>query len=1097
MATDRELLKRYVEDGAQEAFRELVDRHAGCVHRTCLRILGDSQAAEDATQAVFLVLMRKARRLPGGKSLEYWLFWTARNCALQLKRAQQRRARHEQEAAMAKVDTAGATLDSTAREVAPHLDAAIASLPRRQQQVLVLRFFYSKTQAEIAEQMGRPQRTVASQLASALNKLRQKLAASGAHLSVGALSAVLAAEAAAPVPAGLAASVGTTCLNSAPSSQIAVSVAGKAMKAMMWTKIKVVGTVLATVSLVGGGAVLGVTRLSAGRLAATPAAAEPKTTILGTGSYWRVFTMARQGLIPLRLLKEKKPNATEPQAHGPDTTTAPPPAGWTAPDFDDSSWFRAPGPPRCDALTCIRGQFKVTNPGGVGKLTLSMTFTGGVIVYLNGKEVHRAHLPKGKITPSTDAEAYPKEAYAKAKTKTKDRRLRRIGPLELPVKLLRKGVNVLAVELHCSAFRPEVLGRTWKRDRRSRWNHVALQSLRLAADGDGAIVANVARPDGVQVWNTDPHRIFSVWEYGDPNDKLRPVRVVGARNGLYSGVVVLGSTAAISGAKATVSDLRASGSGTGSIPAKSVRVRYAQPITLGISGDLSGTGLPGWNRVPAYAALSDQPPAQVEPTGIKTGRSDARTPLGLPAKVAPAALLPVWVTVNIPKDAPAGKYAGVLSISATGIPTAKVPVEVEVIDWELPEVRDLRTFISLYQSPESVAVQYGVPMWSEKHWKLMEKSFELLGRGGNKLVVVPLVNHTQFGNDECMIPWIKKAGGGYEYDFKAYDRYMKLAAKHFSIKVVSYQVYLSQGWTAPGPDKPTYVTVVDPKTSKREAMKLPAYGTPEAEKLWKPLVAALKERHEAQKLPKETVVVLGITQDGGVHKGVAGFFAKVWPEVSWHYGAHNRPRAKRARGKPFGFSEYLYVPSTIPSPAKERRYGWRNKPLVVTCIRRNDRRQPPMALRTKGERALLLGDNGAGRMNLDYWPVKGSTAYSGVVVNLFDRWPESKCGQRQPQLTYLSVPGKHGALSTIRLEALREGLQESEARILVEKALVNKTITGALAAKAQKLLDARANFCRIVHSDMRPLTCTYGPGWRQSSANLYRLAAEVAAKLGK
>ena len=84
---DRELLIEDVRTGSSEAFTELVRRHAPMVYSTCLRMLSDSHAAEDAAQAAFLVLARKARRLPKRVNLSGWLFMTARTSALQMRRA--------------------------------------------------------------------------------------------------------------------------------------------------------------------------------------------------------------------------------------------------------------------------------------------------------------------------------------------------------------------------------------------------------------------------------------------------------------------------------------------------------------------------------------------------------------------------------------------------------------------------------------------------------------------------------------------------------------------------------------------------------------------------------------------------------------------------------------------------------------------------------------------------------------------------------------------------------------------------------------------------------------------------------------------------
>ncbi|MFH1022042.1 MAG: glycoside hydrolase domain-containing protein [Planctomycetota bacterium] len=833
----------------------------------------------------------------------------------------------------------------------------------------------------------------------------------------------------------------------------------------------------------------------------SPAAEEAGTTIMATGSYWRAFAMSLREEVSVSLLKETQPDATAPKAISAELDTQPPPADWMKAEFDDAVWCRSSGglrpyqgvveysyshggsdlPPSTAALLCLRGRFLVPAPAGVRKLTLNLGYEGGAVVYLNGVEVARRHLPEGALKPGTAGEPYPAAAYAG----DKESRRRETGPLALPVKLLKPGVNVIGIELHRSAFRPEAL--KWGKKGQDAWPHIGFLRLRLAADSDaGAIMPNVARPDGVQIWNEDPHRRFELDEYGDPNESLKPMKLVVAGNGYGSAQIVVGSTAALKGVKAASTDLAQEG-GAGKIPAAEIAVRYVSASNL------------GWSPYPrdwvqGYMALNDNPPEAVEPANPPVDAKHLAS-LGLPAELKQAALLPIWVTVRVPKDAPAGKYKGALRLSGEGLAGREVPMEMEVIGWTLPEPAGFQTFTCVYQSPESLAVQYGTALWSEEHWKLLEKSWRLLGRMTNNLLVVPLVNHTQFGNDEGMIPWIKQPGGTYTYDFTVYDRYAALAARYCSIKMISYQVYLSSGWTMPGPDKPTCVTVVDPATGKREAMQLPAYGTPEAEKLWMSFIKELREHESKAGFHKDALTLLGISQDLGIHNGVVQFFKQVFPEAKWHYGAHHRPQSPVEKGM-FALSEYMYVPWAFGSLGSAPLCSWQKRPVTLISQRIWDYHQPPMVVRTMVERALLIGDNGAGRMCLDFWPVKGSTKL-GAAISLYDRWPESVCAQRRPHMSYLSVPGKDGACSTVKIEMYREGVQEAEARVFLEKAIAEKKVDGELAAKCLAVLNARAQFCRVVHSRPAPLAAAYDGGWQQAAADLYRLAAEVAAKSGK
>src|ERR1043165_1421046 len=123
MLDDLELLREYAEGGAEEAFRNLVERHARMVYGTAFRMCGDHSLAEDVTQGVFILLARKARTLRTGILLAGWLYRTARFVTLEALRNQQRRQQHDSRAAQMNEST---TLDSA--QIAPLLEEAMNRL---------------------------------------------------------------------------------------------------------------------------------------------------------------------------------------------------------------------------------------------------------------------------------------------------------------------------------------------------------------------------------------------------------------------------------------------------------------------------------------------------------------------------------------------------------------------------------------------------------------------------------------------------------------------------------------------------------------------------------------------------------------------------------------------------------------------------------------------------------------------------------------------------------------------------------------------------------------------------------------------------------
>ena len=148
----------------------------------------------------------------------------------------------------------------------------------------------------------------------------------------------------------------------------------------------------------------------------------------------------------------------------------------------------------------------------------------------------------------------------------------------------------------------------------------------------------------------------------------------------------------------------------------------------------------------------------------------------------PGAVVPVWVTVKIPADIKAGTYTGTVKIEAQGETQIEATLEVRVADWRLPDTQDYRTWVDMIQSPDTLALDYGVPLWSEKHWEMIARSFQLIGETGSRTVYVPLIAHSNLGNEESMVRWIKK-GDAYEYDFSTMERYLDVAKEHGAAEV--------------------------------------------------------------------------------------------------------------------------------------------------------------------------------------------------------------------------------------------------------------------------------------------------------------------------
>jgi RNA polymerase sigma factor (sigma-70 family) len=255
---DGELLTRYLQGDREEAFRTLAERHGPMVLAVCRRLAPGS--AEDAVQAVFLALARKAAGLRGQRDVGPWLYRAAVFAARSALRKSGRRRKAEdaamQERREARVPSPEA--EAAHREMAGHLDAAIMSLSPRCREAVVLCHLEGLSQTQAAGRLGVPAGTVADRCARGLAKLRARLSRRGVTLSAAGLTAALGAVSAETstgfASAGLVPSiVGAVCGSPGASAGV-MSIAQGTMGAMTFAKVKLV-TVVAGAVLLAGAAV--------------------------------------------------------------------------------------------------------------------------------------------------------------------------------------------------------------------------------------------------------------------------------------------------------------------------------------------------------------------------------------------------------------------------------------------------------------------------------------------------------------------------------------------------------------------------------------------------------------------------------------------------------------------------------------------------------------------------------------------------------------------------------------------------------------------------------------------------------------------------
>ena len=251
---DSELLRQYAAQKSEAAFAELVQRHVPLVYSVSLRKAGNPSAAEEVTQAVFIILARKAGSLRRQTVLSGWLYQTARLTAANYLRAEIRRVRREQEAGMQSFPEE--TKTEAWPRIRPLLEDAMGRLGERERDAVVLRFFEGKSFQEIGVAVGASENAAKKRVAHALEKLRRFFLKRGVNSTASAIGETLLANAIQSAPVALAKTVTTAALaKGAAASTSTLTLIKGALKIMAWTKAQTaivigVAAILATTTTV-------------------------------------------------------------------------------------------------------------------------------------------------------------------------------------------------------------------------------------------------------------------------------------------------------------------------------------------------------------------------------------------------------------------------------------------------------------------------------------------------------------------------------------------------------------------------------------------------------------------------------------------------------------------------------------------------------------------------------------------------------------------------------------------------------------------------------------------------------------------------------
>ncbi|MFP4354946.1 MAG: glycoside hydrolase domain-containing protein [Phycisphaerae bacterium] len=545
-------------------------------------------------------------------------------------------------------------------------------------------------------------------------------------------------------------------------------------------------------------------------------------------------------------------------------------------------------------------------------------------------------------------------------------------------------------------------------------------------------------------WWTDLGARERTSESTQPDGAEKVLRLLAPRNGMACGQIVVRRDKPLKALSAQAQPLGGGSSKTRSLP----YTPFLEAETLEIAYLT--------NQLPPKPGRDDKGPL----TAVWKEFIPSESHLGV-----------VYVTANIPAEAEPGLYKGSIRVTADG-ESFDVPVSLEVSPLKMPPPAELEMWISLMQSPAQLSFAYDVKPYSEEHWEKIAASTRLLGQIGHHVLYVPVLWHANVGSGPQMVLFAKD-GDSLKPDLAQLERYFKLVAEQ-NIRPRMIVLGVWGRWIRPGQRHPRlrqlastlYLTEIKPDGTIGPLQFSSDYQAHEA--MWKKVYQGAAELADKHLGVKPEQIVLGFGDDVYPDSKIDAFWQKIapkspgWDAWTHNYGGVSGPRPVFYQivdtAAPETVDELLNI-SAMDKPF-QRAVAARPPMYVSTCRGIQHDGSPAVLYYSIPDLAATPQKTGhsvgLARIGLDYWP-KTMTLVSGRTSRTDGFGKETQRSGRafpgrvaRDYRSVLTARGPDGAVRLIHFDALRQGVQAAQARIVIAKAIADKH---PRAAELRKVLE--------------------------------------------